>query len=269
MYGAIIGDIVGSVYEFSPKKTKDFPLFSAKCEVTDDTIMTVAVAEVLLGLDGNEREEEIKSRFVQAMKTWGHKYPWGGYGGRFNAWLQSDSSEPYNSLGNGSAMRVSPCGWLYNDMETTRKMARLSAEVTHNHPEGIKGAEAIAAAIFMARKGASKEEIKEFVETEFGYDLGKTCDQIRPDCVFDETCPVSVPEAIIAFLDSTDYEDVIRNAVSLGADADTQAAIAGSIAEAFYGIPDELIEQAKAFIPEDIQKVVELFSGILNDIITM
>ena len=259
MYGAIIGDIVGSIYEFTGNKKKNIPLFSPYCEPTDDSVMTVAVAEVLLNLTGVESEDAIKWKFVEAMKSWGKRYPNAGYGGRFNAWLHSPLSGPYNSFGNGSAMRVSPCGWLYDDMETTRKMARLSAEVTHNHPEGIKGAESVAAAIFMARKGSTKEEIKEYIEREFGYDLGRTCAGIRPEYAFDVTCQGSVPESIIAFLDGKNYEDVVREAVSLGGDTDTQGAIAGSIAEAFYGIPDEIIEKGKEFIPADMQEVISRF----------
>ena len=259
MYGAVIGDIAGSIYEFTSNKKKDFPLFSPYCEPTDDSVMTIAVAEVLLDLNGDEEEEAIKARFIKSMKEWGHLYPHAGYGGRFIGWLSSPVSEPYNSFGNGSAMRVSPCGWLYDDMDETRRMARLSAEVTHNHPEGIKGAESTAAAIFMARNGSTKEEIKAYIEDEFGYDLDRTCDDIRPEYVFDVTCQGSVPESIIAFLDGNDYEDVIRNAISLGGDTDTQAAIAGSIAEAFFGIPEEIIEQGKKFIPADMQEVIDRF----------
>ena len=259
MYGAIIGDVVGRVFEFHSTKDKNFRWMNPDSRPTDDSVMTAAVAEVLLDLDGSELEEEIKDRFVESMRRWGAKYPGAGYGGRFNGWLRAAGTEPYNSLGNGSAMRVSPCGWLYDDMETTRRMARLSAEVSHNHPEGIKGAESVAAAIFMARNGASKEEIKEYVEREFGYDLNRTCADIRPGYSFDVTCQGSVPESIIAFMDGNSYEEVVREAVSLGGDADTQGAIAGSIAEAFYGIPDEMIKEAKTRIYDDMQEVVDRF----------
>lgn len=259
MYGAIIGDMVGSVYEFHPTKKKDFVWMAPHSAPTDDSVMTVAVAEVLLGLNGTESDEEIKDMFIESMRRWGNKYPSAGYGGRFNGWLRSSSMEPYNSYGNGSAMRVSPCGWLYDNMETTRKMARLSAEVTHNHPEGIKGAESVAAAIYMARNGSSKEKIKEYIEGEFGYDLNRTCADIRPGYRFDETCQGSVPESIIAFLDGDSYESVVREAVSLGGDADTQAAIAGSIAEAFYGIPVSLINEADLLIPSDLKDVIGKF----------
>ena len=259
MYGAIIGDIAGSSYEFDPVKKKDFVLFRDKSEPTDDSFMTAAVAETLLGLTGNESDTRIKKLFVDKMKKWGRRHPFAGYGGRFSLWLMGPDRSPYNSFGNGSAMRVSPAGWLYDDLETTRKMARLSSEVTHDHPEGIKGAESVAAAIFMARKGATKEEIKKYIETEFEYDLDRTCADIRPDYDFDVTCQGSVPESFIAFLEGKDYEDVIREAISLGGDADTQAAIAGSIAEAFYGIPEELKAEADRRMPDDMKEIVEKF----------
>lgn len=259
MYGAIIGDIVGSAYEFCATKDKDFTLFADGCEPTDDSVMTAAVAETLLDLKGSEKDQEIMERFARNMKKWGRNYPDAGYGGKFVFWLMMETTAPYNSYGNGSAMRVSPCGWLYDDLETTRKMARLSSAVTHDHPEGIKGAESTAAAIFMARTGSTKAEIKKYIEEEFGYDLDRTCAEIRPDYSFDVTCQGSVPEAIIAFLDGKDYEDVIREAVSLGGDADTQGAIAGSIAEAFYGVPDSLKEEAGEYIPDDMKALIDRF----------
>ena len=193
------------------------------------------------------------------MQDWGRRYPNAGYGGRFIYWIFSPDPQPYNSYGNGSAMRVSPIGWWWDDLETTRQMARFSAEVTHNHPEGIKGAEATAVAIFMARTGASKDEIKEYIQREFAYDLDRTCEEIRKDYTFDVSCQGSVPEAIIAFLEGKDYEDTVRNAVSLGGDADTQGAIAGSIAEAFFGIPRELLAECRQRLPEEIKKVVDRF----------
>ena len=266
MYGALIGDIAGSRYEFDAVDTKDFELFPLGCSITDDSVMTTAVAQTLLTAKTMEEadgvfpsDEEVKALFVKNMKDWGHRYPDAGYGGRFFRWLFFGGEEPYNSLGNGSAMRVSPCGWLYGDMETTRHMAALSAEVTHNHPEGVKGAESVAAAIFLARNGSSKAEIKEYVEREFGYDLSHTIDEIRPFVTFDETCPGSVPESFIAFLDGVDYEDTIRNAISLGGDADTQAAIAGAIAEAFFGIPEELKQQAidRSGMPDEVREVID------------
>ena len=262
MYGAIIGDIVGSVYEGYSGKEKNFPLFCPRSRITDDSVMTVAIADALMRLRGREADSEIKEKFVESLQFWGRKYIHAGYGGRFKGWLRSDNPEPYNSYGNGSAMRVSPCGWLFGDMWTTRYMAKLSAEVTHNHPEGIKGAESTAAAIYLARTGASKEEIKAYITRELGYDLNRTCDEIRPGYSFDVSCQGSVPEAIIAFMDGDSYEGVIREAVSLGGDTDTQGAIAGSIAEAFYGVPKELIAEAEEYIPEDIQGVIDRFYSL-------
>ena len=273
MYGAIIGDIAGSTFERKPTKKKDFELFRWRSRVTDDSVMTVAIAEALLDADGDVTREagddsgekadgdddQLRVAFAQSMKKWGRKYPGAGYGSRFFTWLKLDDMEAYNSFGNGSAMRVSPCGWMADNLDEVRRLARISSITTHDHPEGIKGAESVAAAIFMARTGRSKAEIKEYIEKEFGYDLDRTCDEIRPGYAFDVTCQGSVPESIICFLDGEDYEDTIRNAVSLGGDSDTQAAIAGSIAEAFYGIPNQLIEKAKEFIPADIQEVVDRF----------
>ncbi len=259
MYGAIIGDMVGSIHEFLPIKQKDFPLFVQGSQPTDDSVMTIAVAEALLS-----SKDDTKTVLVEKMQDWGRRYPNAGYGGRFIHWIFSDDPEPYNSFGNGSAMRVSPVGWLYNDLHTVQKMARLTAEVTHNHPEGIKGAESTAAAIFLARTGATKGKIKEYIQEEFGYDLERTCDEIRGGYAFDVTCQGSVPESIIAFLDGKDYEDVIRNAISLGGDADTQAAIAGSIAEAFFGIPQDLIAECNRRLPLDMKKVVDDFYRAIN-----
>jgi len=233
MLGAIIGDIVGSVYEWDNIKTKDFPLFSLKCFFTDDTVMTLAVAEG--AMNGGSPED-----FVAAMKKYGHLYPDAGYGGRFWNWIFSDSADPYNSWGNGSAMRVSPVAWMNDTLSAVELSANISAAITHNHPEGIKGAQATAAAIFLAREGRSKEEIKVYIMDKYGYDLNRTLDEIRPGYRFNESCQGTVPEAIIAFLESTDFEDAIRNAISLGGDSDTLAAITGSIAEAAYGIPEEI-----------------------------
>lgn len=210
MIGAIVGDIVGSVYEWNNIKTKDFPLFQDKCFFTDDTVMTLAIAEGLM--NGGE-----KDAFIDAMKKYGRMYPNAGYGGRFGSWIFSDSRAPYNSWGNGSAMRTAAVGWWFDSLEETRRMAALAAGVTHDHPEGIKGAESTAAAIFLARTGHSKAKIKEYVEREFGYDLSRPLDEIRPGYRFNESCQDTVPQAIIAFLESTDFEDAIRNAISLGA----------------------------------------------------
>jgi len=256
MIGAIMGDMIGSPYEFdrSPK-TKEFPLFSKYSEFTDDSVMTIAVADALLTAMG-QTDEEIKSELVDSMQKWGKKYPDAGYGGMFYRWLHSKHPEPYGSYGNGSAMRVSAAGWLFDTLEETRHMARLTAEVTHNHPEGIKGAEATASAIFMARTGSSKDEIKAYIIQEFGYDLSRTCDEIRPTYHHVESCQQTVPEAITAFLEGTDFEDVIRTAVSLGGDCDTLTCIACGIAEAFYDIPEELLLECKKRLPEDMLEVI-------------
>jgi len=255
MYGAILGDMIGCPYEFDRgNKCKDFPLFTAKSRFTDDTVMTVAVAEALL--DGPADEAGMKAQLVQSMQKWGRRHPRAGYGGRFRHWLKSPDPQPYNSWGNGSAMRVSAVGWLYNDMDSVRRMARLTAEVTHNHPEGIKGAEATAAAIFLARSGRSKAEIKTYIESEFGYDLSRTCDEIRPGYRHVESCQETVPEAITAFLEGESFEDVIRTAVSLGGDCDTLTCIAGSMAEAFYGVPEELKRECEERLTAELVGVL-------------
>ena len=248
MYGAIIGDIVGSRFEWMPHKTKEFELFTSDCTPTDDSVLTVAVAEAIMS----------DNDFESHLRYWGVKYPNAGYGGAFLDWLMNDFPA-YNSYGNGSAMRVSPIGWMYESLEETRKMARMSAEVTHNHPEGVKGAESVASAIWLARNGHSKTQIKNYIQREFGYDLDRKVDDIRKTYHFDVTCQGSVPEAIICFLESTDFEDAIRNAVSLGGDSDTQAAIAGSIAEAYFGIPEDLIKKCHKYLPHDMLKVINKF----------
>ena len=259
MIGAILGDMIGSPYEFdrSPK-TKEFPLFSKYSQFTDDSVMTVAVADALLSAMG-KTDDEIKAALVESMQKWGQKYPDAGYGGMFYRWLRSKQSEPYGSYGNGSAMRVSAAGWLYDTMEETRHIARLTAEVTHNHPEGIKGAEATASAIFMARKGSNKEDIRAYIIQEFGYDLSRTCDQIRPTYHHVESCQQTVPEAITAFLEGTNFEDVIRTAVSLGGDCDTLTCIACGIAEAFYDVPKEMLLECKKRLPDDMLEVITRF----------
>lgn len=252
MIGAIAGDIIGSVYEWHNIKTKAFELFSPECTFTDDSVMTVAVALALLR--GGAAED-----YVHAMQLLGRRYPDAGYGGRFSRWLRTSWPKPYNSYGNGSAMRVSPAAWVADSLEQTLQLARWSAEVTHDHPEGIKGAQAIAASVWMARQGCSKEEIRTYVSETFGYDMDRTCDQIRPGYTFDVSCQGSVPEAIIAFLEGTDFEDVIRTAVSLGGDTDTIAAMAGSIAEPFYGVPMELRQECEARLPQDMKEIVDGF----------
>ena len=259
MIGAILGDMIGSPYEFdrSPK-TKEFPLFSKHSEYTDDSVMTIAVADALLTTLG-KADEEIKTALVDSMQKWGKKYPDAGYGGMFYRWLHSKHPEPYGSYGNGSAMRVSAVGWLFGTLEETRHVARLTAEVTHNHTEGIKGAEATASAIFMARTGSSKDEIKAYIIQEFGYDLSKTCDEIRPKYHHVESCQQTVPEAITAFLEGNDFEDVIRTAVSLGGDSDTLTCIAGGIAEAFYEVPEEIMLECKKRLSDDMLDVIARF----------
>ena len=259
MIGAILGDMIGSPYEFdrSPK-TKEFPLFNKHSEYTDDSVMTIAVADALLTTLG-KADEEIKTALVDSMQKWGKKYPDAGYGGMFYRWLHSKHPEPYGSYGNGSAMRVSAAGWLFVTLEETRHVARLTAEVTHNHPEGIKGAEATASAIFMARTGSSKDEIRAYIIQEFGYDLSRTCDEIRPKYHHVESCQQTVPEAITAFLEGNDFEDVIRTAVSLGGDSDTLTCIAGGIAEAFYEVPEEIMLECKKRLSDDMLDVIARF----------
>ena len=253
MYGAILGDIIGSPFEFDRgDKTKEFDLFTKGCDFTDDSVMTIAVGEALLAVGTEATVKEIEEALVTNMQDWGKRYPYAGYGGRFRYWLRESNPKPYGSYGNGAAMRVSAAGWLYDSLERTREVARATANVTHNHPEGIKGAEATASAIYMARNGFSKEEIKEYIEREFHYNLDRTLDEIRPGYHMDETCQRTVPEAIIAFLEYKDFEDAIRNAVSLGGDTDTLGAITGSIAEAFYGIPDVLIAECRSRIDEGL-----------------
>ena len=259
MLGAMLGDMIGAPYEFDRgKKTKVFPLFGRYSEYTDDTVMTVAVAEALMDSMG-QSDDEIRAALVASMRKWGRRYHNAGYGGRFVGWLASDDPRPYGSFGNGSAMRGSAAGWLCDTLEETRHMARLTAEVTHNHPEGIKGAEATACAIYLARTGSGKEAIRAYVTREFGYDLTRTCDEIRPTYRHVETCQKTVPEAVTAFLEGSDFEDVIRTAVSLGGDCDTLTCIAGSIAEAFYGIPDEIAAEGRKRLPADMLAVLDRF----------
>ena len=263
MYGAILGDMVGAPYEFDRgNKSKDFEMWNRKVRFTDDTVMTIAVADAILTAGKDSGEKEIKEELVKKMQAWGRKYPNSGYGGRLIHWLGSRDPKPYGSYGNGSAMRVSSVGWLYDTIEKTREVARWTAEVTHNHPEGIKGAEATAVAIFMARTGATKDEIKEYIVKEFGYDLSRTCDEIRPGYYHDESCQKTVPEAITAFLEGQDFEDVIRTAVSLGGDCDTLTCIAGGIAEAFYGVPAEMMEKTLERLGDDMIKVISDFDEL-------
>ena len=259
MYGAILGDMIGAPYEFDRgSKTKEFPLFSGESEFTDDSVMTIAVAEALMDTIGKS-DDEIRAALVKSMQKWGRRYPDTGYGGRFYGWLKKRHPEPYGSYGNGSAMRVSSAGWMYDSIEETRHMACLTADVTHNHPEGIKGAEATASAIFLARARHGKYDIRDYIIREFSYDLSRTCDEIRPGYHHVESCQQTVPEAITAFLEGTDFEDVIRTAVSLGGDCDTLTCIAGSIAEAFYGVPEEMTEECRRRLPKDMLAVLDRF----------
>ena len=267
MYGAILGDIIGSPYERHPAYTKDFPLFRKRSHFTDDTVMTIAVAETLLhnnGIDflknaGMDILDVAATDLVESMQKWGRKYPHAGYGGKFREWLYQENPRPYNSYGNGSAMRVSPVGWIHDREDWTKGLAWWTARVTHNHEEGIKGAQSVAVAICMARLGKSKEEIKDYIESSFDYDLSRTIDEIRENYHFEVSCQKSVPESIIAFLEADDFESTIKNAIWLGGDADTQAAIAGSIAEAFYGIPENLIDECRNRLPEDMLEVLDRF----------
>lgn len=243
MLGAITGDIIGSRFEFNGTKSIDFSLFGRGCRFTDDSAMTLAGAEWLLD-DPKHTHEVLELKMVK----YGELDPDAGYGGKFYNWLFQPEKlwvdgirRPYNSWGNGSAMRVSAVGWMFDTLEETELVAEISASITHNHPEGTKGAQATAAAIFMARNGASKDEIRNYISKKFGYNLNRTTEQIRSEYEFEVSCQKSVPEAIIAFLDSNDYESAVRFAVSLGGDSDTQACIAGGIAEAYYGMPDDLV----------------------------
>lgn len=250
MIGAIAGDIIGSVYEHRPIKTKDFPLFHPRCRFTDDTVLTVAVADAILGGTG----------FAESFRRIGRRHPRAGYGGTFIEWLFSSDAGPYNSWGNGSAMRVSPVGFAFSTEEEVLDRAKASAEVTHNHPEGVKGAQATALAVFLAGTGSPKDTIRSRIADLFGYDMDRSLDDIRPSYSFDVSCQGSVPEAIIAFLESNSYEDAVRNAVSLGGDSDTLACIAGGIAEAFYGgVPDTIREKVEELLTPDLLAVTERF----------
>lgn len=245
MIGSIAGDIIGSAYEWNPVKTKDFQLFSDKSNFTDDSVLTIATADAILH----------NRSYSDVYKEYTRKFPGRGYGEKFIKWANGDSSEPYNSFGNGSAMRVSPIGFLFNDIDKVLEEAKKSAEVTHNHPEGIKGAQATALAIFLARIGKDKDFIKSEIENRFDYDLDRKLEYIRPDYKFNVSCQGSVPESIICFLESNSFEDAIRNAISLGGDADTMACIAGGIAEAYY-------KEIPKYISDEVHK--KLDSELLN-----
>lgn len=250
MLGAIAGDIIGSVYEHRNIKSKEFPLFSPYCRYTDDSVLTVALADVIL----SDRS------FDQVMRDYYREHPMAGFGGSFHKWASTPEAPAYNSWGNGSAMRTSPVGWAYDTLGEVAEQARLYASFTHNHPEGVKGAQAVSCAIYWARTGESKDSIREYVTDTFGYDLSKSIDDIRPNYQFDVSCQGSVPQAIISFLESTDYEDAIRNAISIGGDSDTIACIAGSISEAFYGeLPEDIADVILMYLPHEMQELVEQF----------
>lgn len=257
--GAIIGDIVGSRFEFNNYRSTDFEFLNDKCFFTDDSVMTIAVADWVI----NKRQTD--RHLGLYLREWGQKYPNSGYGGMFFRWLFSkELSSPYNSFGNGSAMRVSPCGFYAQTLDEALLLAKQSAEVTHNHPEGIKGAQSVAAAIYLAKTGSTKAIIKEYIEHNFGYDLSRTCDEIRRVYKFNETCQETCPEAIIAFLESNDYESAIRLGISIGGDSDTIGAITGGIAAAYYGVPNSIIEDVRRFIPNEFIKTIENFENSMN-----
>lgn len=253
MLGAIAGDIIGSVHEFLREKILDFPLFVEESTFTDDSVLTVAVADCLL----------TGSPYVEKFHEYARAYPGRGYGGGFGQWVQSGSRAPYNSWGNGAAMRVSPVGFAFGSIEEVLCEAKRSAEVTHNHPEGIRGAQATATAIFLGRQGETKDGIRKDIRDRFGYDLSRTIEDIRPTYSFNESCQGTVPEAITAFLDSSDYEEAIRLAVSLGGDADTLACIAGGIAEAFYGgVPKSIADRALSMLDDKLRTIVNQFREV-------
>lgn len=251
MLGAIAGDVIGSVYEFDNIKSTEFPLFREDTTFTDDTVLTVAVADVIL--NGGD--------YVPVFKDYFERYPGRSYGGMFQNWASSARTAPYNSFGNGSAMRVSPVGFAFASLDEVLAEAPRTSVVTHDHPEGIKGAQAVAAAIFLARTGKDKKEIKQFIEGRFGYDLGEPLDEIRKYYTYDVTCQGSVPQSIIAFLESNDFEDAVRKAVSIGGDSDTIACITGGIAEAFYGgVPDHITDETLSRLDDGLRSVVTEFT---------
>jgi ADP-ribosylglycohydrolase len=257
--GAIAGDVIGSAYEFNPTREFDFELFTDKSTFTDDTVLTIANALWLL-----EDERHTPEKLVEIMLDMCRRYPGRGYGGRFANWIHDVNPQPYNSFGNGSAMRVSPIGYYARSLEEALELAKISAEVTHNHPEGIKGAQATAAAIFLARQGKSKHEIREYVEKTFHYDLSRTLDEIRPTFTFDETCQRTVPESITCFMEGKDYEDVVRLSVTLAGDADTIAAIAGSISSAVDDVPNEITQPVIALLSEEFCTILLRFNELVT-----
>lgn len=258
MLGAIIGDIVGSRFEWDNYKGKDFEFFSPKCFPTDDSIMTLAVARSIL--DCGPDYGDLPEQAVRSMQSLGRQYPDAGYGGRFSVWLWSEEPKPYGSYGNGAAMRVSPCGFAARSLDEAGELSEMVTRVTHDHPEGLKGAEATAAAIYLARDGKPLEEIRDYINAHY-YPLDFTLDEIRDSYEFDVSCQGSVPQAMEAFFESTDFEDAIRNAVSIGGDSDTLAAITGGVAEAYYGIPEDLRRQALGFLDDRQKEILDAFEA--------
>ena len=251
MIGAIAGDIIGSVYEHFSIKTTDFELFHQASRFTDDSVLTVAIADCIIH----------RKDYADTLKEYTRRYPGAGYGGRFYDWAFSESKDPYYSFGNGSAMRVSPIGFAFSDLSTVLKEAERSAAVTHNHPEGIKGAQAVAVAVYLARHKHGKKQIKDYIKEQFGYNLNRTLEQIRPNYQFDVTCQGSVPEAIISFLEAETFEEAVRNAVSLGGDSDTLACMAGAIAQAYFGeVPHRIEEKVRSMLPPDLLAVTDEFN---------
>lgn len=262
MLGAIIGDIAGSIYEFNNIKTEDFTPFEGKCFFTDDTVMTIAVADALMS--GKRDEKKTEACMIKSMKKFGKAYPNAGYGGRFSAWLQNPNPKPYDSFGNGSAMRVSPVAWYFHSLEKVQRFAEISARVTHDHPEGIKGASAVATAIFMARNGRDKDYIRRYIELKYHYDFSKSLDEIRPGYNFDETCQGTVPVALKVFFEASSFEDTLKKAISMGGDSDTLAAIACSVAEGFYPIPEDLKAKAMALLDRKILSMLKKWDSDLS-----
>lgn len=256
LYGALVGDIVGSKYEFNNIKTKDFQLFAHDCNFTDDSVMTLAVAQAIMvsRKDGTD----LASAAIKAMKALGNVYPW-GYGYMFKCWLAARDPQPYNSWGNGSAMRVSACGWAGQTIDEVKRMSYAVTAITHNHPEGIKGAEATAVAVFLARTGHSKDEIRQYILDNY-YTIDFTLDEIRDSYQFNESCQGTVPQAMQAFFESTSFEDAVRNAISIGGDSDTLGAITGAVAEAYYGVPEKIKSLANSYLPDDLRGIVDEFN---------
>jgi ADP-ribosylglycohydrolase len=259
MFGAVAGDIIGSVYEFWNTKSTDFELFNKNSRFTDDSVMTLAVAKWLIE-DGSHSAFQL----IKCMQELGQRHPNAGYGGRFIEWLFEEEPQPYNSWGNGAGMRVSPVALYAQTLEETLELAEITASVSHNHPEGVKGAQAIATSVFLCKQGKSKQEIKEYVEQTFGYNLHRTIAEIRPRYRFDVSCQGSVPEAIIAFLEGNSFEEVIRLAISLGGDSDTIGAMAGAMAACRYPIPEEIAERCDSLLTEDLRDIKDEFCDFID-----